>query len=81
MTSLKPSSITLSIDAKPSTIAKKWIPKVIVIDADDCLDQSVIVVYNAATEKDIRLVDVVFVIDREGLLVSFHVVTNHDDVT
>ena len=41
-----------------------------VIDADVGPDRAVIVVDNAATEKDSRLVDVVFVIDGEGSLVS-----------
>ena len=47
MTSLKPSSITSSFAAKPSTIAKKRKPKVTVIDADEGPDQAV--ADNAAT--------------------------------
>ena len=52
-----------------------------VIDADESPDQDVIVADSAATEKHSRLVDVVFVIDGEGMLVSFLVVANPDDVT
>ena len=81
MTSLKTSSSTSSYAAKPSTIAKKRKPKVTVIDADEGPDQAVIVADNAATEKNNRLVDVVFVKDGESLLVSFHVAANYDDVT
>ena len=80
-TPLKPSSITSFFAAKPSTSAKKRKPQVIEIDADKGPDQAVIVSDNAATEKDSRLVDVVFVLDVEGLLVSFHAVTSPDDVT
>ena len=68
MTSLTPSSITSSFAAKPSTIAKKRKPNVIVIDADEGPDQAVIVADNAA--KDSCLMDVIFVLDDEGLLVS-----------
>ena len=49
------------------------------IDADEGPDQAVIVADNSPSEKDIRLVDVVFVLDGEDLLVSFHVVAKHDD--
>ena len=57
------------------------------IDADDeDPTEAVIVVDNAGTEQDNRLVDVTFVVDGDVLLVSFHVlakpwekakVTNH----
>ena len=53
----------------------------IVIDVDEGPDEAVIVADNAGAEKDTRLVDVVCVIDSEGLLVSFLVVANPDDVT
>ena len=59
MTSLKPSSITSSFAAKPSTIAKKRKPQVIVMDADEGPDQAVIVSDNTATQKDSRHVGVV----------------------
>ena len=52
----------------------------IVIDANEGPDQAAIVADSAAAEKGSRLVDVVFVMDGEGLLVSFHIVANHDDV-
>ena len=81
MTLLKPFSITSFFAAKPSTIAKKRKPHLIEVDTDEGPDRAVIVADNAAIEKDSRLADVVFVIDGEGLLVSFHVVANHDDVT
>ena len=64
MTSLKPSSITSFFAAKPSTIVKKRKPQVIEIDADDeGPAEAVIVVDNAGTIKDNRLVDVTFVVD------------------
>ena len=73
MTSLKPSSITSFFAAKPSTIAKKRKPRVIAIDAgDEGPAEAVIVVHNAGTKKDNRLVDVTFVVDGDFLLVSFH---------
>ena len=53
----------------------------IVIDGDEGPDEAIIVEDNAGTEKDNRLVNVVFVTDGEGLLLSFLVVANHDDVT
>ena len=81
MSSLKPSSITSFFAAKPSTIAKKRKPQVSVIGTDEGLDEAVTVENNAGTTKDNRLVDVVFVIHGEGLLVHFLVVTNPDDVT
>ena len=64
MTSLQPYSITSSFAAKPLTIAKTRKPPVIVIDADEGPDQAVVVADNVATEKDSRLVDVVFVTGR-----------------
>ena len=74
MTSLKPSSITSFLAAKPSTIAKKRKPQVIEIDADDKGPaEAIIAVDNAGTKKDNRLVDVTFVVDGDVLLVSFHV--------
>ena len=74
MTSLKPSSITSFFAAKPSTIAKKRKLQVIEIDADDeDPTEAVIVVDNAGTEQDNRLVDVTFVVDGGVLLVCFHV--------
>ena len=81
MTSLKPSSISSFFVAKPSTIAEKQKPQVIVIDVHEGPDEDVIVADNAGIKKDNRLVDVVSVIDGEGLLVSFLVVSNPDDVT
>ena len=81
MTSLKASSITSFFAAKPSTIAKKRKLRVIEIDADEGPNQAVIVAHNAATEKDSRLLHVVFVIFGEGLLVSFHFVASPDHVT
>ena len=54
MTSLKPSSITSSFAAKPSTITKKTKPEVIEIDADEIPERIMIV----TTEKDGRLVNV-----------------------
>ena len=81
MTLLKPSSITSFFAAKPSTIAKKREPQVIVIDVDEGPGQAVIVLDNVITENGIRIMDGVFVTDGEGLLVSFHVVTNPDNVT
>ena len=78
---LKPNSISSFFAAKLSTIAKKQKPQVIVIDVDEGPDEAVIVADNAGTEKENRLVDVVCVIDSEGLLVSFLVVANPDDVT
>ena len=77
MTSLKPSSITSFFAAIPSMIAKKRKPQVIEIDADDeGPAEGVIVVANAGTKKDNRLVDVTFVEDGDVLLVSFHVLAN-----
>ena len=81
MTPLKPSSISSFFAAKPSSIAKKQKPQVIVIDVDEGPDEAVIVVVNAGTKKDSSLVDVVCVIDGESLLVSFLVVANPADVT
>ena len=81
MTPLKPSSITSFFAAKPSTIAKKRKPRVILIDADEGPDEAVIVASNAGTQKDNHLMHVVFVTDGEGLLVSFLVVANPDDVS
>ena len=81
MTSLKPSSISSFFVAKPSTIAEKQKPQVIVIDVGEGPDEDVIVADNAGTKKGNRLVDVACVVDGEGLLVSFLVVANPDDVT
>ena len=50
------------------------------IDAGEGPDEAVIVENNTRTEKVDRLVDVVFVTDGEGLLVSFLVIANPDDV-
>ena len=74
MTSLKPSSTTLFFAAKPSTIAKNRKPRVIEINADEGPTRTSILADDEATEKIVRLVDVVFVINGEGSLVSFHVV-------
>ena len=71
LSSLELSSITSSFADKPSTIAKKRKPQVIVIDADDGPGQAVIVADDVATEKNSLLVDVLFVTDGEGLIVSF----------
>ena len=77
MTSLKPSSIISFFAAKPSTISKKRKQQVIEIDADhEGPAEAVIVVDNARTKKDNRLVDVTFVVDGDVLLVSFHVLAN-----
>ena len=77
MPSLKPSSITSFFAAKPSTIAKTRKLQVIEIDDDDeDPTDAVIVVDNAGTEQDNRLVDVTFVVDGDVLLVSFHVLAN-----
>ena len=46
----------------------------IVIDADEGPDGVEIIAGNATTEKGSRLADIVFVVDGEGVLVSFHVV-------
>ena len=47
------------------------------IDADDeDPTEAVIVVDNAGTKQDNRLVDVTFVVDGDVLLVSFHVLAN-----
>ena len=74
MPSLKPSSITSFFAAKPSTIAKKRKLQVIEIDADDeDPTEAVIVVDNAGTEQDNRLVDVTFVVDGYVLLAYFRV--------
>ena len=81
MTSLKPSSMSSFFAAKPSTIAKKRKPQVIVTDIDEGPDEAVIVTDNIGTKKYNRLVDDVFVIDGDGLLVSFLVVANPDGVT
>ena len=81
MTSLNPSSISTCFATKPLTIAKKKKPQVIVKDVDEGPDEAVIVADNTGTKKDNRLVDVVCVIDGEGLLVYFLVVANLDDVT
>ena len=62
MMSLKSSSNATLFAAKPSTIAKKRKPPVIVIDADEGPNPAVNVADNAATEKSSRIVDVVFVI-------------------
>ena len=43
-------------------------------------DPALSVADNAATTKGIRIVDVVFVLDGEGLLEYSHVVANPDDV-
>ena len=52
----------------------------VVIDADEAPDQAVVVADSAATEKDTRLVDGVFIIDGEDFLVLLHVLVNSDDV-
>ena len=78
---LKPRSITSIFDAKPSTIAKKRKPPVIVIDADEGPDQAVSVADKAASEKGSRIGDIVYVLHCEGVLVSFHVVVKADDAT
>ena len=78
---MKPSSISSFFAVKPSTIAKKQKPQVIVIDVDEGPGEAIIVADNAGTKKDNRLEDVVCVVDGEGLLVSFLVVANPDDVT
>ena len=52
--SLKPSSITSSFAAKPSTITKKTKPEVIEIDADEIPERIMIV----TTGKDGLVVDV-----------------------
>ena len=57
----------------PRRLPRNENQQVIVIHADEGPDQAVIVADNAATEEDSRLLDVVFVIDGEGLLVAFHV--------
>ena len=54
MTSLKRSSITSFVAAKPSTITTKRKPEVIEIDADEIPTRLMIV----TTEKDGHLVDV-----------------------
>ena len=79
--SLKPSSITSLFATKPLTIAKKQKPPVIVIDANEGPDEAVVVAENAGTNKDNLFVDVVFVTDGEGFLVSLLVAANPDDVT
>ena len=81
MTLLKPSSIASFSAAKLLTIAKKWNPPVIVIDAEVGPDVAVIVADNQSTEKGSCLVDVVFVVDGEDAMRSFHVVANPDDAT
>ena len=81
MMSLKSTSTTTLFAAKPSTIAKKRKPPVIVIDADEGPSPAVSAADNAATEKGSRIVDVVFVVDGKGVLVSFHVAANPDDET
>ena len=62
--------------SKPPTLVKTFKPPVIVIDSDEGPDRAVSVAENSATNKGSRLMDVVFVIDGEGVLVSFHVVAN-----
>ena len=79
MTSLTPTRITSFFAAKPSTIAEKRKPPVIMIHADEGPDPAFSVAGNAATEKGSRTVDVVFVICGEGFLLSFHVVANPGD--
>ena len=76
MTSLKPTSITSFFDAKPTTIAEKRKPPVIMMHGDEGPDPAFRVAGNAVTEKGSRNVDVVFVLGGKGLLVSFHVVAN-----
>jgi hypothetical protein len=76
MTPLKPTRMTSFFADKPSTIAEKRKPPVIMIHADAGPGPDFSVAGDAATEKGGRNVDVVFVIGGEGLLVSFHVVTN-----
>ena len=50
------------------------------IDADDeDPTEAVIVVDNAGTEHDNRLVDVIFVVDGGILLVSIHVLDKHGE--
>ena len=79
---LKPCSITSFFAAKPSSIAKKRKPPVIMIDADEGPDPAVSVADNAASKNCIHNVDVVFVLrSGEGLLLTFHVVVNPDDAT
>ena len=46
----------------------------IVIDANEGPDGADSIAGNAATKKGIRVVDIVSVVDSEGVLVSFHVV-------
>ena len=71
MTSLKPCSITSFFAAKPSTIAKKRKPQVIAIDVGDAgPTEAVIVVDNAGTKKDNRLVDVTFVVHGDVLQIG-----------
>ena len=74
MTSLKPFTVSSFFAAKPWTISKKRKPQVMVIDVDEGPYEAIIVADNAGTKKDNRLLDVVFVIDGERLLVYFLVV-------
>ena len=81
MTLLKQSSITLFLAAKPSTIAKKRKTQVIVIHADEGPVTAIIGADNTGTKKANHLLDVVFILDGEGLLVSFLLFANPDNVT
>ena len=49
----------------------------IVIDAYEGLDPAVSLADDPATEKSSRVVDVVFLVDGKGVLVSFLVVVHH----
>ena len=70
MTSLKPSSITSFMAAKPSTITKKRKPEVIEIAADEIPVRLMIV----TTEKVGRVVDVEVGVASSGAFISFNVV-------
>ena len=71
-TSSEPCSITSFFATKPLTLAKERKPPMILIDADEGPDPAVSIVNNAAIKNGNRLVDMIFVVDGEGLHVFFY---------
>ena len=69
----------LILRCQSSTIAEKRKSLLIVIDEGP--DPTVSVADDAATENSSHLLDAIFVVDGESVIVSFHVVANPDDVT
>ena len=74
-TSPEPCSITSLFATKPLTIANEHKPPIILIDDDEGPYPAVSVVNNAAIRNGSRLMDVIFVVDGERVLVFFLSIT------